>query len=730
MKINRLFPVVLMLLLSIGFNSCNKDELIDDGGKRDYVEICKNVADIDYAIVDYYKKCASIDELKQYADEIRALKGVEDVYFNETTTMFVKIKDFRTISYSYYPKPDKEAYNVMQQQMIKRTKSYTNSQGNEKQYSNQGRANMKILIVNQQSWEEDRTLQNQTIVPGIEERFMKAGFQKPIIENSPNAEFFRNGIFDCDYLMILTHGHYDQTQRLHWLATSELVPRDSNGKIKTSFLEKFQNYAEDEYTLDLYADDKNVVIVSEKFIESSTNQFNHPGKAIVFNTACQSMKGPNPNGNDSINESLAIAFIHKGAGAYLGYDETNGIGDFGGFEFWERLLSGMSIKSAHEDLSMRTRHDHCSEKKHWYSQTRWWWADLELFTVYLEDQTINQPEIACIDSSNDDGLQIDLYARTFFEHCTTTYYDESDQTGANLRFDSYSELLPFKYGFELSESEDFSNVIPLGEKRIGDEGCNWDQNYNKLDDHYYMLAMTQSLKYNASESNSKIKPETTYWARAYVYDGSGYNYSEPVTFTTKAYSRIDHVIPPDIRDQMDPYITIYDGNNPPNIEGEFIISPSELTYNSVGDYPVGHVFADTYIKFLNQDMHANTLDYREKQSSSSQTGEGAFISGDGNNFSVFFNTDGIGHYSEYDINYKTALIISGTKTSDGISNLQYAFVMVDKSDDPKPYIIPVGAFRVIKDGDGFSPTTSWASFLRRMQQRSQQQKPSYLEWRR
>jgi len=710
MKINRLFPVVLMLLLSIGFNSCNKDELIDDDGKRDYVEICKNVADIDYAIVDYYKKCASIDELKQYADEIRALKGVEDVYFNETTTMFVKIKDFRTVFYSYCCDTDDEEAATSPQQMPKRIKANVEAEGNGNTYSHRDFDDAKVLIVNAQT---DRDWSKRSAL-SVKYLFDELDNVTARIAESPNIEFFRNEIFDCDYLYIIAHGVYDRS--LHWIGTSTEVPYGSDNKIDATALANIiRNYPENQVTYGYYGNSKKMIstystfYVSELFIDSNNQNFNHPGQGVVFNLACQSMQGPSSTAIDSINYSLTGVFYNKGAGAYLGYDESNKMGQAGAVEFWSRLASGMSVKSAYEDLSDEVIHDHMSDNK----TNREWWADLVLYAPHMKETCIVRPIITFEDKSNDDGLLIDLHAENLY----TRYVLMENNKEWHAVTDSELENLPFRYGFELSESEDFTNVINTGEKKFGEEGSTT-----------AYLDYTQSLKYNASESNSKIKPETTYWARAYVYDGSGYNYSEPVTFTTKAYSRIDHVIPPDIRDQMDPYITIYDGNNPPNIEGEFIISPSELTYNSVGDYPVGHVFADTYIKFLNQDMHANTLDYREKQASSTQTGEGAFISGEGNNFSVFFNTDGIGHYSDYDISYKTALIISGTKDTNGIHNLQYAFVLVDKSDDPKPYIISVGDFRVIKDGDGYSPATTWASFLRKMKQSNQQHKPSFLEW--
>ncbi|MBR6282797.1 MAG: C10 family peptidase [Muribaculaceae bacterium] len=193
-------------------------------------------------------------------------------------------------------------------------------------------------------------------------------------------------------------------------------------------------------------------------------------------------------------------------------------------------------------------------------------------------------------------------------------------------------------------------------------------------------------------------------------------------------NRINNVIPKELRDKMAPYMPIYDGNTPPNIEGEYFNSPLALVYDSSNQYDVGDIFADMYLKFSNQDMLNNTLDYDEVQGSSETTGKGCFISGMGNNFTVFFNAVGVSHYSDYDITTNEALVISGTKDEQGIRDLRYAFVMVDKTDDPHPYIVPAGVFRVFGDQDGLSEFTTWSAAKRGLGKRTQDC-PMKLEWR-
>ena len=169
-------------------------------------------------------------------------------------------------------------------------------------------------------------------------------------------------------------------------------------------------------------------------------------------------------------------------------------------------------------------------------------------------------------------------------------------------------------------------------------------------------------------------------------------------------TRINSVVPSKYRSQLEKYMSIYDGVNPPNVEGVYLSSPTVLVYTSDGQYEAGHKFADKYYKFQNQNSTNNTIDYEAKQNTSTQNGNGAFISGEGNNFTIFFNTNG----KDGNATYKMALVLSGTKTSAGIRNLEYAFVMLEKN-DPDNEKMDVGTYRIVKDGDGISEPTTWSS---------------------
>ena len=171
--------------------------------------------------------------------------------------------------------------------------------------------------------------------------------------------------------------------------------------------------------------------------------------------------------------------------------------------------------------------------------------------------------------------------------------------------------------------------------------------------------------------------------------------------------RLTEVVPADVIEKIGPYIHIYSGVNPPNISGAYLIDPFVTVYcedYGNGGFAPGAKVASEVVRFSNFNNTDNTLDYDSYSGSSTESGKGAFISGDGKNFTAFFNTEG----ESSGIYTKTALVISGTLTLSGIKNLEYAFIMVKKGSDPNNKLMNEGIFRVFKDEDGLSVNTTWS----------------------
>lgn len=177
---------------------------------------------------------------------------------------------------------------------------------------------------------------------------------------------------------------------------------------------------------------------------------------------------------------------------------------------------------------------------------------------------------------------------------------------------------------------------------------------------------------------------------------------------------IETTVPPEILDEMKPYITIYSGNTPPNIENTYFIDPMVTVYcqdEDEGGFKKGDIVSSMYIKFANQNNTAKTIGYAGRSGDQISDGKGAFISGSGNNFTIYLDTEG----TSSGIYTKTALVISGTKTSTGIQGIRYAFVMVEKGDDPDSELMDEGVFRVFEDSDGMALLSTWPANINGLQ---------------
>ncbi len=169
--------------------------------------------------------------------------------------------------------------------------------------------------------------------------------------------------------------------------------------------------------------------------------------------------------------------------------------------------------------------------------------------------------------------------------------------------------------------------------------------------------------------------------------------------------RIPSVIPEDIRPEIEKYIPIYDGVNPPNIEGAYYLNPQILIGSTRPYDSYGKLFASEYQKYYNQDMIANTINMIRVQGGGSEWEKSieSKVSGFDNHFTIYFEL--IGESSG--ISTKSIKVISGTITATGIKDLTHGFYLKEKGSDPSDKLVPVGTFRFFKDQDGISEKTIW-----------------------
>ena len=690
------YIMVLVTILITGFYSCSKEDsegeiIIDELVLEKAFEVLQQVDEV-------YMDCRSITELEDHADEIAQIENVKDVYFTNTT-MFVEIQDFMTFSFSFYPKQEISPTEGLDSQLARQfgTRAATNTS------ISQLGLETGVIIDNQpeKNQEKIKTLVKQSLD--------HVGIDTKIVNNPP-LSFYEKELFENDVVFLLAHGNYNNKKKLHWIKIGEIFDRSQY--LKMSWTDILLNWFRDESNYKGYALDKQISIdfsqetingqtievpticISEKFISAQQAKFKKEGKAIVYNLSCQSLKGGKESKEDK-NErdfALAEAFVNQGAGVYFGYDETNGAGQQAGVVFFGSIASGLSVLGAYNSIPDIYKHNEKNDEE----EKRSWTADL-LF--YPEDHF--KIENSCQILPNLLDKSVNNGHVTFYG--TEPYYmwiDDKDEGWI-----TYTKT-NFIYGFEVSSSEDFD---PKETKSYGEE-INTGECI--LKDNIVTFSYSVPLK--------DMSAETTYYYRAYLNDGSNKYYSKSKDFTTPQKG-FDQVVPDSIRKKMEPYIPIYEGTTPPIIEGTYVIDPMEIVHDMAGLYEPGYKkFGLVYFNISNQDPITNTLDYKEKEISYGQLlseaeGDGAFISGEGNNFSVYFNTLGVSHLENYDVPTKDALIISGTKVADGIKDLYYSFVMVEKGDDPENIIMNAGDFRVFKDGDNWAEITTWSALTRSQQ---------------
>ncbi len=165
----------------------------------------------------------------------------------------------------------------------------------------------------------------------------------------------------------------------------------------------------------------------------------------------------------------------------------------------------------------------------------------------------------------------------------------------------------------------------------------------------------------------------------------------------------DAVIPPEIREELEGRMNIYEGQTPPDIIGEYVSDPHTLVYSSDGQFTPGDVFADRFFAFEEKDATGMVI-YEGKQGSSISYANSVIVVGKGNDFTAYFvaNTED----EEDGTNSKSSYLISGTVTPNGIKNFEYAFIMLDK-DDPNGKLMDVNEYRIFTDGDGLAENNNW-----------------------
>ena len=324
---------------------------------------------------------------------------------------------------------------------------------------------------------------------------------------------------------------------------------------------------------------------------------------------------------------------------------------------------------------------------------------------------LQHPELAKVDNaSTEQGLKVTMQGKM------------KTPDGYNTDFLSY-----FTYGFCIGETPNFKEARVMEGLHIGDAGISYVNN---------------QITFEQTFDDDQLKSSTDYYCWAYYYDGVNYCVSDSMTFTTpsRPAPSIEEIVTPEYlqyvkviretdtvfieriieKNVKEKTIIIVEGDNPPNIEGTYLISPHVLLYSTTNNNPSS--FLDMYIKFYNQ--RKSRIEYESLEQGTDQTHHGVgdgvvdvYISGFGEYFTVYLTTTGVSSFWDSEVYTKSVEILSGRKTEWGIENLTDCFLWIDKGPDPYEHIVPVGTYRNFYDGDGFSEETYWPTYSRTRSER-------------
>lgn len=175
--------------------------------------------------------------------------------------------------------------------------------------------------------------------------------------------------------------------------------------------------------------------------------------------------------------------------------------------------------------------------------------------------------------------------------------------------------------------------------------------------------------------------------------------------------QMNQIIPAEYLVQLKAWMAIYDGKTPPNICGCYLADSPKLKASTItNDAALSFVALE---RFSNQNEF-NMIYWEQKSKiytdeiQTSKSVEG-YIYGAGDNFTAFFDVVADGKYLGSSATSHEVIVISGTKTVNGIKNFQSALLMLEK-DDPDNVLVPVGTIRIFEEADKFAENSTWSLF--------------------
>lgn len=163
--------------------------------------------------------------------------------------------------------------------------------------------------------------------------------------------------------------------------------------------------------------------------------------------------------------------------------------------------------------------------------------------------------------------------------------------------------------------------------------------------------------------------------------------------------KIENVIPQKYIDTIvNLGMVVYEGKNPPNVNGIYLMNDLTLKNANTGETP-GKTFLEEKIKLSNQNNSTFNIDAITNSNGTIGTSEKTIVTGEGNNFTIWGNFQ-----SKFENDEAVfAKIISGTISEEGIVNLKYCIINVNYIKNVDNKFLTEGKGRFIEDANFLSP---------------------------
>lgn len=482
-------------------------------------QMTNNVVAVMDKISTKFSQCDNASDFYNAAVALKQMEGVKDVYESEGS-VFVEFENSLEISYLFPPVDEEETLAAS----LERNISAKTRSDDAKLSSQHVHANMQSLCIVNQLYKDMKFKKNNDIIANLRTEYSRFPISFKVVEGGISRQFFSDDLYNYDMVFLMTHGCYNEKTNLHWILTGqELYTSEEaveNEDLKWKNLDQLKEIMRNHVNLGakigigvvtekrlIGGREKNVVVyyekISNEFISNMAASFTNEN-AIVFNVACQSLKG---------NDDMAQSFIKRGAACYIGYDESNSVGPRAGNSFFSSLLTGKSVFNAFFSIPSGYSYQYNKERIEKGEKV---YYDASIKAVYANPQ--HDPLSGDVSSVKQNICLITPEVLQVTDECSD-YIFRFTLEGMMYVKDASNN----KYGFVISKNKDMSDCKILPGMRIG---ITADGASCIFDDHnQYSVSIKKRI------TKDDIELGETYYVAAYMFDGVDYCLSEPYQFT-------------------------------------------------------------------------------------------------------------------------------------------------------------------------------------------------------